>query len=407
MRYKITSIIIAVSLSLISMPFVAFASDITEAEYRGVVQVTENGTALTDNTATVFSGNLTDYLNATFTDASLQYNGSDVAFMPPPPGSSTWAAFISNIGQSQALDYDLYLQSATGGKIRFFGSMLIADDASIEITDNFTGELKGFIDTETAGNLIYKADALTVSSDGSGNITATLTNEGIEQNYIAVDDENDGIYTVDWRAQTFTTVGAYTAGYVKLKANTVDTPGNVTISIKATTAGKPSGADLSALVFPATDWPGVAAWVTVDIPDVALSATTMYAVVFRVSGGNPDYINWRRDGSGPTFAGGTRVFSGDSGGTWTIDATKDFMFEVWAYDEASATASGVTVGEHTVEAWADTVNIGIDIDGSTEDSTALGGVSARDNSNNWVIGSDATPYIESASIAIDGTPKSA
>lgn len=53
------------------------------------------------------------------------------------------------------------------------------------------------------------------------------------------------------------------------------------------------------------------------------------------------------------------------------------------------TVEDLTSGEYLVEVWADGTNFGVDIDGVTENSTALGGASVPDNSNNWGI---SMPY---------------
>jgi hypothetical protein len=50
----------------------------------------------------------------------------------------------------------------------------------------------------------------------------------------------------------------------------------------------------------------------------------MYAIVVRFTGGD---LQWRLDGTSPTYAGGTGCYSTNGGGTWTIDTSKDYMFE--------------------------------------------------------------------------------
>lgn len=54
------------------------------------------------------------------------------------------------------------------------------------------------------------------------------------------------------------------------------------------------------------------------------------------------------------------------------------------------TASGVSLAEHIVTVWADGTDFGLDIDGSTEDSQALGAVSVPPNANNWIL---SAPYL--------------
>lgn len=181
---KLTILIFA--LLLLAIPSIVLASDITDADYLARIVVTENGTAATQDTATTFTGNLTDYLNAGRSDASMRYNGSDVAFMPALPGSNTWVLFNSDIGKSQNLDYNLYLKSATGGKMRIFlddAGMTTDDDADIELSDNFTYEAKGYFDATASGNITGKRAAFDLSHDGSGNVTASILEPAVSSDW--------------------------------------------------------------------------------------------------------------------------------------------------------------------------------------------------------------------------------
>jgi hypothetical protein len=56
--------------------------------------------------------------------------------------------------------------------------------------------------------------------------------------------------------------------------------------------------------------------------------------------------------------------------------------------------------EHEVAIWANTTSFGIDIDGSTEDSVALGGASVTNNANNWTI---SMPYFNYYKHTVSGT----
>lgn len=73
-------------------------------------------------------------------------------------------------------------------------------------------------------------------------------------------------------------------------------------------------------------------------------------------------------------------------------------------------ATGVSSGEIDFSVWADTSDFGIDIDGSTEDSTALGGVSAADRSTDLVIANvpyyDSYTHMTSSTLRIDYSPDS-
>jgi len=49
------------------------------------------------------------------------------------------------------------------------------------------------------------------------------------------------------------------------------------------------------------------------------------------------------------------------------------------------TATDISSGEHVVRAWANVTYLGIDIDGITRNSTALGGSTVVDNANPWTV----------------------
>ena len=145
--------------------------------------------------------------------------------------------------------------------------------------------------------------------------------------------ELDGVY---WQAQTFTvgTVG-HKISSVKLKLYRVGSPGTVTVSIKATTSGHPSGDDLTVGTIDGntltTDPAG--AWYEITVTEYTSSKNTKYAVVVRaLTGDASNTVEWRADSSSPTYTDGNVEYSGNSGGTWTSNTDSDFMFEVWGPD---------------------------------------------------------------------------
>lgn len=158
--------------------------------------------------------------------------------------------------------------------------------------------------------------------------------------YYNVGEESDfHIYGTRWVAQTFTvgTVGPnenhiITSVKVKIYRPGPVTPGDLHADIYAADgAGKPTGPILShgtmdgntIVQFP----PGL--WYEISMSAYTLQAGTQYALVLKVpTGDSANRITWRFDSEG-TYAGGTIVFSGDAGGSWTICALWDAMFEIW------------------------------------------------------------------------------
>jgi len=177
---RIIAIILAVIIT--GIPSFVLASDVTNAKYLGTVQVTENGTAAATNVSTVFTANLTGTLNAANSDAAMLYGSNDVAFMPAPPGSSTWATFVSSIGKALNIDYSLYVKDATDGKIRWFPGVTGMVTANNSVTlgpgANFTFETKGYFNTGAAAvgeNITSKDNAFYTWVSGTENITSGIS----------------------------------------------------------------------------------------------------------------------------------------------------------------------------------------------------------------------------------------
>jgi hypothetical protein len=151
--------------------------------------------------------------------------------------------------------------------------------------------------------------------------------------YNTGDDNHCWLYGNFWVAQTFTPSIAHTITSVKLKLFRNGTPGTVTVSIRATSGGQPTGSDLC---FGTTNGntlttsaPGEWREITLG-SGYGLSAGTTYAIVVRATGGDSsNYVWWRVDSSSPTYGGGMYLFSTDSSSSWIFGANYDLMFEEW------------------------------------------------------------------------------
>jgi hypothetical protein len=138
-----------------------------------------------------------------------------------------------------------------------------------------------------------------------------------------------------WEAQTFTAGLALRVRGVWLKlykSGTGAQPGILTVSVRAVDgSGHPSGVDLcigtidgNAIQF--LDSSG-AGWVWIPFTTGALLAmATKYALVVRCANSS---LYWRCDTTSPTYTGGNREYSTNSGTSWTADNAKDFMFQVF------------------------------------------------------------------------------
>jgi len=139
-----------------------------------------------------------------------------------------------------------------------------------------------------------------------------------------------GIY---WKAQTFTPSTTHIIKSVKLKLYRVGSPGTITVSIRATSAGHPTGNDLCSGTYNGNTLTtnNAGAWYTITLGEgTTLTSSTKYAIVIRAPSGSSGHsVRWRCDGSSPAYGYGCRLDSSDSGDSWTSHTTYDFMFEEW------------------------------------------------------------------------------
>jgi len=180
----------------------------------------------------------------------------------------------------------------------------------------------------------------TVDATPSPSISAIFTQHHpgadthLFEHYITGDDNDTGAqgYEHQWFGQTFTPSIAHTVNSIKLLLLRVGFPGTVVVSIRNTTAGEPSGFDLTGGATNGNTLPPGAPYEWREITFSAgtpLLAGTKYAIVVRSA--SPTYANrvkCRLDASAPTYAGGQYVTSGDYGVTWTRNPP-DLMFEEW------------------------------------------------------------------------------
>ena len=147
-------------------------------------------------------------------------------------------------------------------------------------------------------------------------------------NYIVGEDGEKTCTATAWEAQTFTPATTHNIRYVWLKLVGAAV-GTVTLSIRATAAGLPTGADLATATLVGVIADPSARWYKFTFPaPTTLTAAVVYALVLRNTSGSGT-LKWRADLTAPAYAGGQRCYSTNSGVAWTADATADFMFEEW------------------------------------------------------------------------------
>ncbi len=175
-----------------------------------------------------------------------------------------------------------------------------------------------------------------------------------------------------WKAQTFTANQTYTIGSLKLKLSRFGTPGNVTVSIRATAGGAPSGADLCVETFdgdtlsalPTYEWKEV----TFSSP-VELTSGVTYAIVVRVV---TSTLYWGRDSTSSTYSGGGFYQSANAGVDWSLwSDTEDAMFETYSAP-SYVDGTGEIVGTGGLSATCEVVTIELET-GSLSGISALTG----------------------------------
>ncbi len=163
----------------------------------------------------------------------------------------------------------------------------------------------------------------------------TLSNEPlVDQQNTAGTTTGTGFGTPAWTGQTFipAVTGTLVKADVQLFCNGCGaTPPNLTLSVRNTSAGLPTGADLATTTIPGSAFAsGATVLFTASFGSPAtLTSGTQYALVLRpvsVPAGTGYF--WIRS-SPSTYPNGQRVLSADSGSTWSADATRDYNFKTY------------------------------------------------------------------------------
>ncbi|HYX29708.1 MAG TPA: carboxypeptidase regulatory-like domain-containing protein, partial [Pyrinomonadaceae bacterium] len=229
-----------------------------------------------------------------------------------------------------------------------FGS---ASAPSIVVTDgNITTQNFSLTDAPDSACLTdtTQADFLTGVGTNVDLITSpgnvTLSNApAIDQQNTAGTTTGTGFGTPAWTGQTFipAVTGQLAKADVQLFCNACGaTPPNLTLSVRNTSAGVPTGADLATATIPGSTFSsGSTVLYTATFGSPAtLTSGTQYALILRpVSAPAGSGYFWIRS-SPSTYANGSRVLSADSGATWSADTTRDYNFKT--YMQTGYAASG-------------------------------------------------------------------
>jgi len=268
------------------------------------------------------------------------------------------------------------------------GYATISDNANLELGSDFELIWEGYIDTTVSDDLISKTDSVNVSSDGAGHITATLYKpRDIEQT------------TVD------TTMSLYNGSNTRVGAVVENVPEDTIIKLSfylIKSAGNPTGTAYARVRRESDDAIiGTAGsidvstltggWVWYDFTDTVSNPTKQdLRVCIEYNGGDgSNYISTRYD-TDSLLDGTYRTYYD---GSWHDAATDEGVFKLYYQPNISVTAT-VASGESEIKIVGDGSDLKIYEDGSLED-TSTSMRAAIDNANDWVLMSDAIPYMDS------------
>jgi len=342
------------------------ASNIDDCKWFGVIQVRNSDTAVT-NVATTANISTTvlqagNYLNASANNCAIRTSsGADVAFMPGyTPDGNPWCIWVPSIGDDGIQSDILYTADTYNGDIAYFpgtaGMTTPDDNADFELSDNFTIEQYGWVNTDngTGKNLVRKTDAFYtfVSPTVSGNITS-----GISIDFPTTIEQTDQDTSVNLRAGSTLRAGERiddfphsTITQVSFYLKKTGAPiGDITVTARAVagdaiigTFGTKAAADLGA---------GFAWYDFTD--DVVIPSQQDIRILVEFGGGGAgDTVDVGRDTGDPTAYGIWTHYVA----AYTDDATDDATFKSYQTMlefEASVTATGVESGEHEVKSTID------------------------------------------------------
>lgn len=167
------------------------------------------------------------------------------------------------------------------------------------------------------------------------------------------------VYGTNWGGQTFTASDNYYLTEFYIYATIVGSPATATISLRATTDGMPSGADLCSGTADTTGW--TTAWHSFSLTSCPeLANGTQYALILRALTGDVNNKIQMKLRSDNPYAGGQDIYSSNSGTDWLADTDWDFPFETWGTQETpTATAESINFSDiyEKVEASGDTTAI--------------------------------------------------
>lgn len=396
-----SKIVLALLLALVLIIFGAsavLASDLSDAEYKGTITITNAGTATTnvsiplevDPDALIDNG----YIMSDYTNTCIKSGGADTAYMPPVSPSDIWVFFAASVPESTS-SAQFYMGGPTDmlGKIKYFpgiAGMVVIDVAGLEHGNNFQDDITGtYFDTSDI---------------------PTPVNTGFELNS-------------DWTGGSRSALDPFVGSYAWYVQAT-----EATVRVYQDVSGFVPGATYTFICYSEPYSAQPAQSIKVGIDDgvgETLSASNIAAgykamSVTRTLDAAATRLRLELVITGDVGTG-TRHAMFDEAKLITREViSKQNAYYLWSGDgditATMVTTSGYldvsstkTSGEYTVRALADTTDFELYVTDlvTPADSVALGGLSIPNNTNDWYMGKSGVSYIGSITMTVGGAPVSA
>ncbi|MEA2416274.1 MAG: hypothetical protein QOI58_2931 [Thermoanaerobaculia bacterium] len=282
----------------------------------GTVTVNPGGAPISGATVNLGAG------RSTTTDGSGNYSFTGIPAGTYPSMTATKPGFVSGSASSIVV---------TDGGTTTQNFSLTAAPPSACLTDTTQADFQAGIASATIDINTSPGDVTLSNAPASDQANTAGTTTGT------------GFGTPNWTGQTF--IAGVSGLLVKADGQLFcngcgATPPDLTLSLRATAAGLPTGADLATATISGAQFASGATVLftgTFGTP-VSITSGTQYALILRpVSAPAGSGYFWIRS-SPSTYANGSRVLSADSGATWSADTTRDFNFRT--YVQTGYAASG-------------------------------------------------------------------
>ena len=373
-RYLLTLLLL---IAIFICPVAAMASDITDADYYGVITITNDDTANTTGVScNISTANLSNtlidgnYSDSAFTRVAMRNSaGADVPFMPGYD-ESPWMIWVPSIGEDANLNYILYTGNASLSSTKYYfpdTNMITPDSVSLEGSANFSHEYSGYINTSAVGTIFVKTGAISCNVTATGNVTGILVPIIIEN----ADAELPAGWVNGGRSDTQAYEGTYswkaTAGTTCTQAltwNNIFQGENITFEMQAYAGG-------AGCVLNIDDGVGT----TSSAAHSGGSSWELLTVTREIDGSATKLeLELDNSGAGSVYYDLAAIAGDGVGGLRVVNTPV------------------LSSGEYKIELYADGTNLHIEVDDSLEDSTPLNGISMPNNSNSWIDGSENTTY---------------